>query len=199
MRTVKMCPQCGETFMSDGRPEWRFCSVPCRKEATIAKRSVALTAERLREAVCYDPESGSFKQLKHARSGKSPGWKDELGYIHIRVCNKLYLAHRLAWLYVYGQWPRENLDHINGCPSDNRIANLREAPQRLNMRNTVHKWVNSSIKKGVSFDPKRKKYRAYIKVDGKQIHKRFNTLEEAVQYRATMEAEHYGEYARSAS
>ena len=95
-----------------------------------------LTAQRLREILNYDPETGQFswKQPAQGRSSKKIGTKDPGGYLQISVERCVYQAHRLAWLYFYGQWPAAVIDHINRCRTDNRIANLQDVPHRENLR-----------------------------------------------------------------
>lgn len=71
------------------------------------------------------------------------------------------------------------MDHINGNPDDNRWVNLRLASKKVNAHNTNLKSWNNTSRRGVSWDKARNKYRAALVVDGKQISKRFTTLEEA--------------------
>lgn len=154
-----------------------------------------LTQEYVREVLGYCPDTGVFSRRRAA--GKV-GWVDDLGYLHIRISRKkLYLAHRLAWLYVYGCWPNGNIDHINGNPADNRICNLREATQLQNNWNAKIVNKRSKFRKGVCFDPRRKKYRAYIKIDGKQVQLgRFDDADSAVAAREAAEVRVHGKFAR---
>jgi hypothetical protein len=78
-----------------------------------------------------------------------------------------YQANRLAWLYVYGQWPVDEVDHVNRDFIDKRISNLREASHAENMRNKNLHSNNKSGFKGVHWHAQSKKWRAQIKRDGK--------------------------------
>lgn len=142
-----------------------------------------LTAARLRELLHYDPETGVFtNRVVRPRTvlGAVAGGHDSYGYITISVDVRRYLAHRLAWLYVYGEWPSKNLDHINGVRDDNRIANLREATQAQNLQNRAAASIGRSGVLGVGWDSSRKKWVASIKHQGKARHLgRFSTVEGA--------------------
>lgn len=100
----------------------------------------SLTAQRLREVLTYDAETGQFRWRvtlsRSAAAGKVAGCKHRtLGCIYIGIGGRLHKAHRLVWLYVHGVWPAKGIDHINGDHADNRIANLRETSQAENMQN----------------------------------------------------------------
>lgn len=90
-----------------------------------------LTAERLRELLDYDPETGYFRWRRdvgaRAWKGQLAGTMARDGYEYIGIDRRRYPAHRLAWLYVHGEWPRGLLRHLNWLRSDNRLENLREA------------------------------------------------------------------------
>ncbi len=92
------------------------------------------------------------------------GVENALGYQVIRLSGRLYLAHRLAWLWMTGDWPQE-VDHINGLKHDNRWINLRMATRVQNMRNMHKRRL-----KGVSWDKRRNNYRCYLTQNGRQIH-----------------------------
>jgi hypothetical protein len=83
-----------------------------------------ITLERLREVLEYNPESGVWVWLvtssRRRGAGKIAGSLDNNGYVVIRVDRAIYKAHRLAWLYMTGEWPRSTIDHINLEPADNR-------------------------------------------------------------------------------
>jgi hypothetical protein len=99
-----------------------------------------LTQARLRELLSYDPETGFFTWRK---SGKRAG-KVLKGYVVLQVCRKRQRAHRLAWFYMYGEWPKHQIDHINRIRGDNRLCNLRDVPQSLNQQNQAKAHKNSS-------------------------------------------------------
>lgn len=106
-----------------------------------------LTAHRLRALYDFDSEVGIFVRRRSPRS--KVGSANSGGYLSIFVDGRLYLAHRLAWLYVYGEWPIDKLDHINGDRADNRIANLRQATSQQNAANRRKHKNNTSGFKGV--------------------------------------------------
>ena len=97
-----------------------------------------LTAERLRKALDYDPDTGIFTR-RYTQGGRkigdAAGSTSVHGYRVIKIDGRQYRAHRLAWLYVHGRWPRDQIDHINRDKTDNRIANLREATNGQNNAN----------------------------------------------------------------
>lgn len=111
-----------------------------------------LTQEELRAMLSYDPETGVFVWVNCAsdkmKTNALAGYLDRRGYRFIRVKTKPYLAHRLAWLYHYGKWPTDILDHKNMDRSDNRISNLREASTSQNQMNVVARR-NNQYPKGV--------------------------------------------------
>src|SRR5690606_8595946 len=91
-----------------------------------------LTQKRLRELVSYCPDTGIFHD---SISGKQISGYDSKGYRRLWLDGRNYMMHRLAWLYVYGRWPRAMIDHINGDPRDNRIVNLRDVTNAVNQQN----------------------------------------------------------------
>lgn len=113
-----------------------------------------ITAPRLREVLCYDPGTGLFTWLIHmsdrVRAGDSAGRRRRDGwYPKIRIFGKLYFAHRLAVLYMTGEWPKGEVDHKNCDRGDNRWDNLRAADHIQNNRNKPWRG-NASGVKGVS-------------------------------------------------
>ena len=160
---------------------------------TVYRQDV--TAERLRELLTYNPETGAFRHRIIRRGvtcGSVAGSDNGRGYLRISVDGIGYRAHRLAWLYVYGVWPADQLDHINGDQSDNRIVNLREASPDQNQQNrTISKYNKCGIP-GVSWDKTAGKWRAAIKVKGKyKSLGRFDSLEAAAKARADGKAKYH--------
>jgi hypothetical protein len=84
------------------------------------------------------------------------------GYFRGKILGKLYLAHRIIWLYINGKWP-EQIDHINHDRGDNRLINLREASIQENQKNQSKSRKNVSGHTGIYFDKRTRKWRSYIK------------------------------------
>jgi hypothetical protein len=115
----------------------------------------------------YDPETGVFSWIK-ARAGLTVGVAGTLqpnGYRRICLDQRLYWAHRLAWFYMTGKRPENIVDHIDGAPSNNRWANLRDVTQRVNLQN--QRRGHSDSKTGIlGVTPHGRDFMATIKVDG---------------------------------
>ena len=131
-----------------------------------------ITHEQLKSFLHYDPEMGIFVWMapnsRRVHVGYEAGCLRKVdGYIQIMINRRLYLAHRLAWLYVHGLWPKDQIDHINGVKDDNRIANLREATRSQNMYNQGKRTDNSSGVKGISWHKPAKKWLVQIRFNGK--------------------------------
>ncbi len=97
-----------------------------------------LTHARLRELLHYQPETGVFTNLhKRGRlgAGMRAGSMDREGYRVINVDKRRYRAGRLAWFWVHGEWPQQQIDHIDGNHDNDAIANLRDAEPRINAQN----------------------------------------------------------------
>ena len=163
----------------------------------MPKNHPELTAERLRELLSYDPNAGQFRRQKKCETaiGSIAGSKCGLGYIRISVDGRRYYAHRLAWLYIYGKWPTEEVDHINGVRDDNGIENLRQATHAENQQNRALRRDNTSGYTGVRFHPlrtRKKRWTASISIEGKRLYLgNFETEKEAVAaYATAKEAEH---------
>lgn len=151
-----------------------------------------LTAEYLRSVLHYEPETGIFTRKvstsNSVKVGDAAGSQSGRGYLNITVGSRLYRAHRLAWLYVYGNWPEDQLDHINRDRADNRIENLREVTNKQNHQNSGKRRDNTSGHPGVCWHKQRSKWVARIMHNQKQIHLGlFTDIEEAIAARKAAE------------
>jgi hypothetical protein len=132
---------------------------------------IDLTAERLRELLHYDTETGIFTWIVstsvRVQVGDIAGCKNNEGYLQIKIDKRNHRAHRLAWLHTFGSWPTGQIDHINGQRSDNRIANLRSVTHSVNQQN--RKFAQRSNKSTGLMGVSRygNGFRARIKLDGK--------------------------------
>jgi len=133
-----------------------------------------LTQKRLKELLDYDPETGIFTwkviSAQSIKIGDKAGCKNPTGYISINVDNKSYLAHRLAWLFVHGCFPKGGLDHEDRIRDNNWIKNLREATQSQNVINSKIQSNNTSGIKGVYYNKPTQKWAVRIGILGKRIH-----------------------------
>ena len=155
----------------------------------------SITQKRLKSLLTYDPDTGEFRwrvnRTGGAKAGDRAGSYDTERYLVMRVDGRYYRGHRLIWLYVHGCWPSHHIDHINGNPSDNRLANLREATSTQNGINRRRDPRNKSGKTGVTWCNNSKKWRADIGQNGKLLRLgRFDTLEAAIAARIKAEREH---------
>ena len=158
-----------------------------------------LTAERLREVLSFDPESGVFtwrvSNGRRAVAGREAGFVHSKGYRRIRIDGALYEAHRLAFLFMTGAWPTQGIDHRDGDPSNNAWSNLREATPSQNRANSRPQC--SALPKGVSWNGSG--FRARISANGDRVHlgTYATPAEAALVYKAAAKDLH-GEFARVA-
>lgn len=162
---------------------------------------MTLTVGRLSELYTYDQDEGIFIRLisTNPRGPVGPvhGTKNSAGYPRIFIDGRSYLAHRLAWLFVHGEWPNGEIDHINGDPADYRLSNLREVSRSENMMNARRGRRNTSGVKGVSFNKASGKWVSYIQKDQAFQHLgSFVDQAEAVSARSRAASDLYGEFAR---
>lgn len=174
--------------------------------------------EYLREAVSYDPETGEmrwglrpkdhfattkgYNLWKTRYAGKRPGSVTKKGYIRIPIDGTIFYAHRLAWILHYGENAPGQLDHINGDPADNRIANLRVTDNVGNARNKKLWTKNRTGHFGVSWRPDLERWSASIGVGGKNKNLGFyDTKDEAIAARrgAEIVLGYHKNHGRSAS
>lgn len=148
------------------------------QSATTELEQAMLTHERLKNVLHYDELSGVFVWIvdssPRARKTNIAGYvvktKTMRQYRKIRIDNKMYYAHRLAWLYVNGAWPDHEIDHIDGDGLNNSISNLRSATPSENRCNRGPIANNKTKLKGVCFDKNAKKWKAQIGIGKKKIH-----------------------------
>lgn len=158
-----------------------------------------LTQARLKELLHYDPESGVFTRRTARggrRAGAVAGFTGPLDYKHIRVDTGLYLAHRLAFLYMTGGFPGLYVDHLNRDPGDNRWSNLREASQSQNVSNSGMRSDNTSGHRGVSWAKRERRWRAYGAVNGRKVGLGYyKRVEDAAEAARKWRQENHGEFA----
>ena len=134
----------------------------------------SLTSGELKEIMHYDPDTGVFTWKRSIRkrdrwNGKIAGSIMTLGYRQIRINGRDYYAHRLAWLYMTGEWPQQTIDHINGKQADNRWSNLRDVSHHANIQNVrIARRNNKSGLLGAYFhkDHPTKPWQARLQIQG---------------------------------
>lgn len=162
-----------------------------------------MTNDELKHILSYDKHTGLFTWLvrpsTHVRIGDIAGRIDHEGYRIIGIGRRKFRAHRLAWFWMTGAWPKADIDHGNLDRSDNRWINLRDATRSQNKANAKPPATNTSGFKGASWHKIKQQWRATIKIDGKPRHIGFfPSVEEAHDaYCATAKAV-FGEFSRSA-
>lgn len=152
-----------------------------------------ITQGRLKELVRYEPNDGQFTRVSN---GAIAGSIFKIGYVYLTLDDRKYLAHRLAWLYVTGEWPNALLDHINGSRVDNRFANLRLASYLGNSGNRGPNKNNKSGYKGVFRSGRT--WTAQISLYGKHTHLGCwpSQIEAASAYDLAA-VKHFGEFAKT--
>lgn len=154
-----------------------------------------LTQRELKRVLKYDKETGIFtwKKLiyRNDLKGTEAGGLNNSGYSRIFLYGKRYLAHRLAFLYVLGYLPENDVDHINRIKNDNRWENLREATTSCNCRNSSKRKLNKSGITGVHFSKRENKWVAQICDEGKHKYLgAFKTIGEAATARFEAEVKY---------
>src|SRR5271157_6281687 len=159
-----------------------------------------ITQEYLKSILHYDIETDIWTWIVNkslaVSKGQQAGWESGSGYRYVTINNTNYLLHRLAYLYVKGTWPANDLDHINRIKNKNKQINLREANRSQNGANREKYANNTSGFKGVSYNKRDKKIVAQIAVRNRHIHLGYfsNTLEAAVAYDKAA-IQYFGEFA----
>lgn len=172
-----------------------------------------LTPEELRKILEYNPATGKlfwrersvefFNDGKQSAQHNCAAWNGRFankeaftadhneGYRQGRIFSRVYLAHRVIWAMVYGEWPEEQIDHINGVRDDNRIENLRAVTNQENGKNKKLSKNNTSGVIGVYWYKPTRKWRAEIKINNRRVHLGlFTKKDDAIAARKAAEAEH---------
>jgi hypothetical protein len=150
------------------------------------------TPEELRKRLRYDPETGKLYWLRGVcEIVEAFTARDNGRYLNGRINQKTFRAHRVIWALVYGEWPKGEIDHINGQRDDNRLVNLRCVTRAENGKNRARRFDNTSGRTGVRLQKKTGRWEARIKVDGRCIHLgTFQRIEDAVRAREKAEIRH---------
>ena len=186
-------------LLAAGGDKKRALAIFRRSIASMTVPCARLTQTRLTERLRYDPETGLFYWVsgRSDRVGKVAGGISPLGYWQIRVDDLNYTGHRLAVLYMTGEFPPSPVDHKNGVKHDNRWDNLRVVSQSQNIANSSdQKTKLSGLPRGVADRGKGTlRYRAIINVGGKmKIIGSFKTPDEAGLAYKRKSLELHGEY-----
>ncbi len=162
-----------------------------------------ITQKELKSLLSYDEKTGIFTWLlprinNKIKAGSVAGALHHTGYLYIGINKKYYGAHRLAWLYVYGSFPNDMIDHINGNSIDNKIDNLRLSTNTQNQYNQKISKNNTSGIKGVCWHKVAQKWSARIRFNGKRIYLGlFENLELAELVINEARNKYHGEFARN--
>lgn len=120
--------------------------------------SVSVDFAKYAEVLAYDKDTGlmTWKVRRGCRAaGQRAGSPKSDGYLELKTCGKSTLVHRVAWLLATGNWPKFDIDHLNGIKSDNRLCNLRDVPVSINTQNQRKaRSDNTTGFLGVSVHPK---------------------------------------------
>jgi hypothetical protein len=154
-----------------------------------------LTQEEVKRLFYYNPNMGQLVRRvsvsSNAKVGDVVGTIANDGYRQTKVKGRLYKVHRLIWLYVHGEFPPEQIDHINGIRDDNRLLNLREVSHQENNKNRRIASHNKSGVIGVCWYKRDKKWHAQIAVPEETKHLGYFTdFDEAVKVRKEAEAKY---------
>ncbi len=158
-----------------------------------------LTPQLVSEVIAYDPETGHLFHKTRPRhlfkkQGDYVSWNKQFAgkqirlrpgdkYIRTTIFGTVVLGHRAAWACMTGEWPKNNIDHINRNGEDNRWANLRDVPQKVNTQNVASRAKASGLPLGVVLEKNtrlKRRYRAIVQLNGKRTYVgRFETAKEA--------------------
>lgn len=125
--------------------------------------------DSIKKRIEYCKDTGIFRWISgfhKSKTGTVAGCLYNNGYLVISIEGKRYLAHRLAWYFVYGEMPKNQIDHINGVRTDNRIENLRDVTSRQNHSNRIRHQSGHLV--GANYCNKQKRWIGRIGI-GKKI------------------------------
>ncbi|KXJ56550.1 MAG: hypothetical protein AXW12_00525 [Thalassospira sp. Nap_22] len=158
-----------------------------------------ITQEELKAILSYDQETGAFTWLSaHGPmpKGMTAGTLNKTGYIHIQINGRRYGAHRLAWLWMTGEWPKRQIDHRNNIRNDNRWTNLRKATKSQNCANSLTYKTNTTGFRGVSWH---QRDQVYIAAIGGRVNRRhigtFRSKEDAARAYDEVAKDIFGDFA----
>jgi len=156
----------------------------------------SITQATLKSLLTYDADTGDLKNLvcrnPRAPKDKPAGSVTTDGYRSVVLFGRRYQAHRLIWLYMTGEWPAQEIDHINRNRLDNRWVNLRLATRLQNSWNTNGHANSKSGVKGVAYVARTGKWQVQLRVCGKTHYVGvYDTVSEAAQARADAERRLY--------
>lgn len=153
----------------------------------------------LRSALSYEPVTGHLywkanDAIPHTPARKpgsrALGYITERGYYRGGLLGRQVMAHRVVWKWHYGTEPDE-IDHVDGDKTNNRIENLRAATRQDNVRNTSIRKTNKSGVQGVYWHAAKRAWIASIRTAGRQVHLgKFATLDDAAACRKLAEREY---------
>lgn len=165
------------------------------------KNDNSLTQAYLRSVLHYSPRSGVWTwrvDMGNKTAGRVAGFTRPDGYYYIMIKRKIFSAHRLAWLYMTGEWPPARIDHKRGIGFDNRWARIRLATHSQNLANTGPYKTNTSGYKGAFLHKPSGRWFSAISVQGKRHHLGyFDTAKLAHAAYAKAARKHFGEFARA--
>lgn len=124
----------------------------------------------------YNPITGIISRTDRKNS---TGSFDKDGYLIIKIKGKQYKSHRLAWFLYHGEWPKDEIDHINRIRIDNRIVNLRNATRTINNNNTSKHPNKDTGEIGIYIDKTKGLKKKYAFRNNKKMF-RYYTLTEAI-------------------
>lgn len=164
---------------------------------SMRRREAKLSHARLLELLSYEPDTGAFLRLRRAgrfKAGDVAGCKRER-YIFIGIDGDFYRAHRLAWFYVTGSWPADEIDHRDTDETNNRWKNLRESSHGQNLHNRCT-YAKSGLK-GAYKQTNSENWMSRIMVQGQYVYLgTFPSAEEANAAYYAAAQKHHGQFAR---